>query len=72
MHREELQPDNLVKEIQSDLALTLTADEKALLDSYRALNTVNRLAVKRYILTGDTRLVRAIYFQVCLGLRPRR
>jgi len=50
----------------------LTPEEDALLEAYRNLDSVPRLAVRRFVLSGDIRLVRAIYNQVCLGIRPRR
>jgi hypothetical protein len=35
------------------------------------LNSTVALAIRCYVLTGDLRLVQAIYFQRFLGLRPR-
>jgi hypothetical protein len=49
----------------------LPLDELQLLAHYRALGTVPRLAVRRYLTAGDDRLVVAIYHQAFLGLRPR-
>ena len=50
---------------------TLTPEECLLVVRYRDLNSVAALAIRCYILTGDLRLVRTIYDQVCLGIRPR-
>lgn len=49
----------------------LTPDEGLLVTRLRDIGGVAVLAIRCYILTGDLRLVRAIYDQVCLGIRPR-
>jgi hypothetical protein len=62
-----LTPIDVDYAVGGDLAL----EELQLLAHYRALGTVPRLAVRRYLTAGDDRLVVAIYHQVFLGLRPR-
>ena len=46
----------------------LSLDEQILLDAYRHLPPVPRLAVRRYILWRDIRLARAIYHRVFLNV----
>ncbi len=48
-----------------------TQEERELLSCYHALKTVYYLSVKRFLLTGDSRLATAVYHQVFLGIRPR-
>jgi hypothetical protein len=49
----------------------LPPDELDFLARYRALGTVPRLAIRRYLTADDDRLVVAIYLQRFLGVRPR-
>ncbi len=45
-------------------------EEQKLLSSYRSLDSVPYLATRRCLITGDDRLVTAIYNQIFLGVRP--
>jgi hypothetical protein len=49
----------------------LPPDELDFLARFRALGTVPRLAIRRYLTADDDRLVVAIYLQAFLGVRPR-
>jgi hypothetical protein len=49
----------------------LPTEELDFLARFRALGTVPRLAIRRYLTAGDDRLVVAIYLQAFLGVRPR-
>ena len=49
----------------------LTPEEGLFVTRFRDIGNVAVLAIRSYVLTGDLRLVRAIYDQVCLGIRPR-
>lgn len=46
----------------------LSVEEQMLLDAYRHLPSVPRLATRRYILWRDIRLVRAIYYRTFLNV----
>jgi hypothetical protein len=49
----------------------LPPDELDFLARFRALGTVPRLAIRRYLTADDDRLVVAIYLQRFLGVGPR-
>ena len=51
--------------------MVYTAEEVWLLDCYHALQNVHRLAIKCFLVTGDTRLAIAVYNQIFFGIRPR-
>jgi hypothetical protein len=49
----------------------LSIDEQRLASGLRALDNVQYLAVRCFILRRDPRLAQAIYDAIFLGLRPR-
>jgi hypothetical protein len=50
----------------------LSVEELYFLACYHTLQTTHWLAVRFFLLTGDTRLAIAVYNQFFLGIRPRQ